>query len=225
MIWWLMAHGLFPRQHFFSDAFKCSIVWSFIFVECRVLDLVYASEQIEQDFIDFSRHIEPQLFESLSSKESIHFPLPVDDSLKEQVKFISFLLPVKHSTIDWSVTLKSGFSMLQWVNFHANANWYEITLFQIKRFHLLLTVKDSAMDIPVNLEARRRISFFATSMFMNVPKAPKVSNMMSFRLVTFPISQGLVVSTKHKQYCLKNLGCFFSIKKSIYSANILVNSF
>ncbi|CAK9325304.1 unnamed protein product [Citrullus colocynthis] len=104
----------------------------------RVLDLVYASEQIEQDFIDFSRNIEPQLFESSSSKESIHFPLPDDDSLIEQ----------------------------------------------IKRFHLLLTVKDSAMDIPVNLEARRRISFFATSMFMNVPKAPKVSNMMSFSILT-----------------------------------------
>ena len=79
--------------------------------------MVYASEQIEQDFIDFSRHIEPQLFESISSKESIHFPLPVDDSLKEQVKFISFLLSVKYSAIDWSVTLKSGFSMLHRVNF------------------------------------------------------------------------------------------------------------
>lgn len=38
------------------------------------------------------------------------------------------------------------------------------------------------MDIPANLEARRRISFFATSLFMGMPSAPKVRNMLSFRL-------------------------------------------
>jgi callose synthase len=52
---------------------------------------------------------------------------------------------------------------------------------QIQRFLLLLTVKDSAMDIPENLDARRRLSFFATSLFMDMPDAPKVRNMMSFR--------------------------------------------
>lgn len=90
-----MGPGSFPHQNFSSNAFKCSIVRSSIFAECRVQDLVYASEQIEQDFIDFSRNIEPQLFESSSSKESIHFPLPDDDSLIEQVKFINFLGSLK----------------------------------------------------------------------------------------------------------------------------------
>lgn len=52
---------------------------------------------------------------------------------------------------------------------------------KIKRFLLLLTTKDKAMDIPSNLEARRRISFFATSLFMDMPSAPKVRNMLSFR--------------------------------------------
>ncbi|MBA0654649.1 hypothetical protein Goklo_021614, partial [Gossypium klotzschianum] len=47
---------------------------------------------------------------------------------------------------------------------------------QIQRLHLLLTVKDKAMDIPANLEARRRISFFATSLFMDMPSAPEVCN-------------------------------------------------
>ena len=89
-----MAPGSFPHQRSSSDSFKCSVVRSSIFAECRLLDLVYATEQIEQDYIDFSRHIEPQLFESSTSKESIHFPLPDDDSLKEQVMFINFLLTV-----------------------------------------------------------------------------------------------------------------------------------
>ena len=53
--------------------------------------------------------------------------------------------------------------------------------FQIKRLHLLLTVKESAMDVPVNLEARRRIAFFTNSLFMDMPSAPKVRNMLSFR--------------------------------------------
>ncbi|PPR85201.1 hypothetical protein GOBAR_AA35494 [Gossypium barbadense] len=44
---------------------------------------------------------------------------------------------------------------------------------QIQRLHLLLTVKDKAMDMPANLEARRRISFFATSLFMDMPSAPE----------------------------------------------------
>ncbi|KAI4333411.1 hypothetical protein L6164_018231 [Bauhinia variegata] len=55
---------------------------------------------------------------------------------------------------------------------------------EIKRFHLLLTVKDTAMDLPENLEARRRISFFATSLFMDMPIAPKVRNMLSFSVLT-----------------------------------------
>ncbi|GJN22579.1 hypothetical protein PR202_gb10159 [Eleusine coracana subsp. coracana] len=40
---------------------------------------------------------------------------------------------------------------------------------KIKRLHLLLTVKESAMDVPTNLDARRRISFFANSLFMSMP--------------------------------------------------------
>jgi callose synthase len=51
---------------------------------------------------------------------------------------------------------------------------------KIKRLHLLLTVKESAMDVPSNLEARRRISFFSNSLFMDMPTAPKVRNMISF---------------------------------------------
>ncbi|KAJ4978471.1 hypothetical protein NE237_009251 [Protea cynaroides] len=60
------------------------------------------------------------------------------------------------------------------------AAWKE----KIKRLHLLLTMKESAMDVPTNLEARRRISFFSNSLFMDMPPAPKVSNMLSFSVLT-----------------------------------------
>ncbi|VFQ62052.1 unnamed protein product [Cuscuta campestris] len=55
---------------------------------------------------------------------------------------------------------------------------------KIKRFLLLLTVKDKALDVPKNLKARRRITFFATSLFMDMPSAPHVRNMLSFSILT-----------------------------------------
>lgn len=55
---------------------------------------------------------------------------------------------------------------------------------KIRRLHMLLTDKESAMDVPTNLEARRRISFFSNSLFMDMPHAPKVRNMLSFSILT-----------------------------------------
>jgi hypothetical protein len=52
---------------------------------------------------------------------------------------------------------------------------------QVKRLHLLLTVKDSAANIPKNLEARRRLQFFTNSLFMDMPAAKPVSEMIPFR--------------------------------------------
>ncbi|XLR45632.1 hypothetical protein S83_030292 [Arachis hypogaea] len=55
---------------------------------------------------------------------------------------------------------------------------------KLKRLYLLLTTKESAMDVPSNLEAKRRISFFSNSLFMDMPAAPKVRNMLSFSVLT-----------------------------------------
>lgn len=54
-------------------------------------------------------------------------------------------------------------------------------VFQIRRLYLLLTVKESAIEVPTNLEARRRIAFFTNSLFMDMPRAPRVRKMLSFR--------------------------------------------
>ncbi|KAE9466125.1 hypothetical protein C3L33_01971, partial [Rhododendron williamsianum] len=56
------------------------------------------------------------------------------------------------------------------------AQWEE----QIRRLYLLLTVKESAIDVPTNLEARRRIAFFANSLFMDMPRAPRVHEWTNF---------------------------------------------
>ncbi|KAF8404369.1 hypothetical protein HHK36_009252 [Tetracentron sinense] len=70
------------------------------------------------------------------------------------------------------------------------AQWEE----QIKRLYLLLTVKESAIDVPTNLEARRRIAFFANSLFMDMPRAPRVRKMLSFSVMTPYYSEETVYS-------------------------------
>ncbi|KMZ59025.1 1,3-beta-glucan synthase [Zostera marina] len=61
-----------------------------------------------------------------------------------------------------------------------NKSWMD----KVIRLHLLLTVKESAINVPMNLDARRRITFFTNSLFMNMPGAPKVRNMLSFSVLT-----------------------------------------
>ncbi|KAK7323905.1 hypothetical protein VNO77_27407 [Canavalia gladiata] len=68
---------------------------------------------------------------------------------------------------------------------------------KIKRLHLLLTVKESAMDVPSNLDARRRITFFSNSLFMDMPPAPKVRNMMSFSVLTPYYDEPVLFSLNH----------------------------
>ncbi|XP_074325305.1 callose synthase 3-like isoform X1 [Apium graveolens] len=67
---------------------------------------------------------------------------------------------------------------------------------KIRRLHLLLTVKESAMDVPSNLEARRRMSFFSNSLFMDMPTAPKVRNMVSFCALTPYYTEDVLFSIK-----------------------------
>ncbi|KAL5791708.1 hypothetical protein ACOSP7_000302 [Xanthoceras sorbifolium] len=68
------------------------------------------------------------------------------------------------------------------INIHLTEykSWKE----KVVRLHLLVTVKESAINVPTNLEARRRITFFANSLFMNMPRAPKVRDMLSFSVLT-----------------------------------------
>ncbi|XP_073280004.1 callose synthase 7-like isoform X2 [Primulina huaijiensis] len=66
---------------------------------------------------------------------------------------------------------------------------------KVVRLHLLLTVKESAINVPMNLEARRRLTFFANSLFMIMPRAPKVRNMLSFSILTPYYKEEVLYST------------------------------
>ncbi|XP_071712426.1 callose synthase 10 [Rutidosis leptorrhynchoides] len=66
---------------------------------------------------------------------------------------------------------------------------------QVKRLHLLLKVKDSAANVPKNLEARRRLEFFTNSLFMHMPQAKPVSEMMPFCVFTPYYSETVLYSS------------------------------
>ncbi|XP_051120821.1 callose synthase 9 [Andrographis paniculata] len=55
---------------------------------------------------------------------------------------------------------------------------------QINRLYSLLTIQDSAANIPKNLEAQRRLQFFTNSLFMEMPVAKPVREMLSFSVFT-----------------------------------------
>uniref|UniRef100_A0A803P8P0 1,3-beta-glucan synthase n=2 Tax=Cannabis sativa TaxID=3483 RepID=A0A803P8P0_CANSA len=69
----------------------------------------------------------------------------------------------------------------------------------VKRLHLLLTVKDSAANIPKNLEARRRLEFFTNSLFMDMPSAKPVSEMVPFCVFTPYYSETVLYSSSELQ--------------------------
>jgi len=73
---------------------------------------------------------------------------------------------------------------------------------QVKRLHLLLTVKDSAANIPKNLEAQRRLQFFTNSLFMDMPEAKPVSEMIPFCVFTPYYSETVLYSMS--ELCVDN---------------------
>ncbi|KAK7301932.1 hypothetical protein RJT34_12809 [Clitoria ternatea] len=62
---------------------------------------------------------------------------------------------------------------------------------QVRHLHLLLMVKESAIEVPTNLEASRRIAFFTNLLFMDMPRAPRVCEMLSFSTESLVCNCGL----------------------------------
>ncbi|KAG5067213.1 hypothetical protein JHK86_010944 [Glycine max] len=108
------------------------------------------------------------------------------------VNEISELAELNHSSKDTGRQLFAGTDAKPAVLFPplVTAQWEE----QIRRLHLLLTVKESAIEVPTNLEARRRIAFFTNSLFMDMPRAPRVRKMLSFSVLTPYYSEETVYS-------------------------------
>lgn len=70
---------------------------------------------------------------------------------------------------------------------------------QVRRLHTILTSRESMNNVPRNLEAQRRIAFFTNSLFMNMPRAPKVEKMRPFSVLTPYYSEEVLYSREQLQ--------------------------
>ncbi|KAB1210572.1 Callose synthase 5 [Morella rubra] len=148
-----------------------------------------------------------QQTDSILNSCTVHFPLLLCASIvescctedlkqqdeKDTVYYSTLeLVEVGHSSKDSGRQLFAGNDAKPAIVFPpiVTAQWEE----QIRRLYLLLTVKESALDVPTNLEARRRIAFFTNSLFMDMPRAPKVRKMISFSVLTPYYSEETVYS-------------------------------
>ncbi|KAG5537092.1 hypothetical protein RHGRI_024510 [Rhododendron griersonianum] len=122
----------------------------------------------------------------------------------------------------WNILLRARnegrlFSRIEWPN---DPEIKE----QVKRLHLLLTVKDSAVNIPKNLEARRRLEFFTNSLFMDMPTAKPVSEMMPFWCISseYVHTDFSFVISQYRCYHLVLFVC--SVFTPYYSETVLYSS-
>ncbi|CAJ2631141.1 unnamed protein product [Trifolium pratense] len=99
--------------------------------------------------------------------------------LYDVVRYDVLSMNMRDNYDTWSLLTKARdeghlFQKLKWPNADLRM--------QVKRLYSLLTIKDSASSVPRNLEARRRLEFFANSLFMKMPRAKAVRQMLSFSM-------------------------------------------
>ncbi|KAB1200214.1 Callose synthase 7 [Morella rubra] len=150
-----------------------SIVQRTIFKQFKMSELPQLSEQLEK-FLKLSLAVldEDSKLEITNNLQCIFYIITKD-------------IMVGGSEILENANLGQGSRQMHpfvYLDFEAmqNKSWKE----EVVRLHLLLTVKESAISVPQNLEARRRITFFVNSLFMKMPRAPRVQDMLSFSVLT-----------------------------------------
>ncbi|KAJ0449228.1 putative 1,3-beta-glucan synthase [Helianthus annuus] len=91
----------------------------------------------------------------------------------------------------WNMLIKAWKEgrLFQRLSGQETLNWL-----QIRRLHSLFTIKDSAVNVPRNLDARRRLEFFTNSLFMNMPRPQPVREMLSFSVFTPYYSETVLYS-------------------------------
>ncbi|KAJ7539818.1 hypothetical protein O6H91_11G110100 [Diphasiastrum complanatum] len=166
----------------FLSNFRMSALPSFCDLFVALIDLLIAADVFKRG---------PMTSESQSKYEALRSDMilvlqnmyevvthdVMGDEAKMKWKDIVMLLDTTQSTMYFATKL-SGPTVV--FPPQSDDSWSE----QIKRLQLLLNNEGSALDIPTNLGARSRISFFTNSLFMDMPIAPPVHNMCSFSILT-----------------------------------------
>ncbi|XP_010052007.2 callose synthase 12 [Eucalyptus grandis] len=87
---------------------------------------------------------------------------------------------------------------------------------QVRRLHTILTSRDSMHNVPSNVEARRRISFFSNSLFMKMPHAPQVEKMLGFSVLTPYYNEEVVYSKEQLLKRNEDGVCTLFYLKTVY---------
>ncbi|KAK4266518.1 hypothetical protein QN277_027422 [Acacia crassicarpa] len=158
----------------------------------RVYDDINASITKKGISVDFQLNKLPLLISRVSALMGILKKSKTPDLERGAVKAVQDLYDVvTHDILSinmrenydaWNLLLRERqagrlFEKLKWPN---NADLSE----QVKRLHSLLTIQHSGSNIPKNLEARRRLEFFANSLLMKMPVTKPVRKMLSFSVFT-----------------------------------------
>ncbi|XP_024994756.1 callose synthase 9 isoform X3 [Cynara cardunculus var. scolymus] len=114
--------------------------------------------------------------------------------LYDVIQLDFFNVNMRENYATWNMLLKARkegrlFSKLKWPRDPELRS-------QIRRLHSLFTIKDSAVNVPKNLEARRRLQFFTNSLFMSMPRTKPVREMLSFSVFTPYYSETVLYSMK-----------------------------
>ncbi|KAJ4773870.1 glucan synthase-like 3 [Rhynchospora pubera] len=96
--------------------------------------------------------------------------------------FIPLEIFIRENFTEWDDMCKSRWNGQLFATFKWPKEPYLIEM--VKRLHYLLTIKESEASIPKNLEARRRLQYFTNSLFMRMPPAKPVYEMLSFSVFT-----------------------------------------
>ncbi|KAM7502791.1 hypothetical protein LguiB_001695 [Lonicera macranthoides] len=158
----------------------------------RVFEDVQTSIKNKSIYVEFELNKLPLVIQKLTALMGVLKEVEEPDLVNGAVKAVQDLYDVvQHDVLSvnmrenyetWNMLLKARtegrlFSKLKW------PRDAELRA-QVRRLYSLLTIKESAANIPRNLEARRRLEFFTNSLFMEMPMAKPVREMLSFSVFT-----------------------------------------
>ncbi|KAL3754723.1 hypothetical protein ACJRO7_001911 [Eucalyptus globulus] len=160
---------------------RCAVIEAYDSVKHLLLEIVKIDSKehsvITDSFEKIDRSIKDGKFTkqfNLSMLPKIHKYISklaklLKDSKKDVSKIVLALqavyrIVIREFSVDGEDQLASGGRLPFMDAFH----W------QVRRLHNILTSRDPTHNVPSNVEARRRISFFSNLLCMNMPHAPKV---------------------------------------------------
>ncbi|KAK4771868.1 hypothetical protein SAY86_013643 [Trapa natans] len=155
----------------------------------RIYEDIEASIKKKNILDDFQLNKLPLVISRITALMGLLKEAETSNPIKGAVKAVQDLYDVVHHDV-LSINMRENYDTWNLLSkarndgrLFSNLKWPKDPelILQVKRLYSLLTIKDSAANVPKNLEARRRLEYFTNSLFMEMPQAKAVREMLSFR--------------------------------------------